>query len=517
MRIALAEDVDTLDPARANPRNMMSSMVHKAVYQTLVTFPPDSYDQVVPWLASHWEIREDGLTYRFFLREGGKFSNGDPVSVDDVVFSFNRLMEVGPPSVLTETIGAVEKVDGSTVDLILTRQDPAILSKLATGAFSVINQSQLEENDEDWLDENSAGSGPYMIEEWIPGIQVILKRNSFSNEPVLNNAQRVTIQHTPDRHTQALMLETGDIDIAMDLPPNQAERLRNEFRKVWVHDALGARLVFLTANYNVANAGPATDRRVQLAIRHALDYETIRNVFIRDYHLWSPMTVTPASIIPVQFPGALEPDEGVKYDPEAARQLLDEAGYDGEKITLSYDGNSDSFRNLAVVVQGNLQEVGFDIELIAVDRAVPEPFYTFEADLGLFETGPSYLDALAYLKLLPGGSIGDFVGWPDGELAELREKALQEVNPDTRIEILAEIQRQTNQRGPYAIIAQPGVQVGLNANIGGFAYNPLWGADISTLSFDFCASCAIRCSNDCAHWKCRWCSTFCDGVNSCSQ
>jgi peptide/nickel transport system substrate-binding protein len=95
--IAISEDSTTLDPARAY--ESLPTIVHKAVYQTLLTFPPDAMDQVIPVLAKSWEMSPDGAVYTFELDENARFSNGDPVKASDVVFSFNRLKNVkGAPA-----------------------------------------------------------------------------------------------------------------------------------------------------------------------------------------------------------------------------------------------------------------------------------------------------------------------------------------------------------------------------------------------------------------------------------
>ncbi len=180
--IAIAEDTASLDPARSF--ETLPSIIHKATYQTLVTFPPDSVEKVIPDLATSWEISDDGTVYTFTLDPDAVFSNGDPVTASDVVFSFNRLKNItGNPSFLAETIASVEAPDEGTVVLTLTQPDPAILAKLVFGAFSVLNQAQVEAQGgsaaadaatsdaaEEWLNQNSAGSGPYVLESWEPGV-----------------------------------------------------------------------------------------------------------------------------------------------------------------------------------------------------------------------------------------------------------------------------------------------------------------------------------------------------------
>src|SRR5690606_3982083 len=158
----------------------LPSIIHKATYQTLVTFPPDSVESVIPNLAKSWEISEDGLTYTFTLDENATFANGSAVTAEDVVFSFNRMKNLtGNPSFLAGGIASVEAPDASTVVLTLSAPDPSILAKLVFGAFSVVSKADVTANGgtdgadaatadtaETWLNNNSAGSGPYVLESW---------------------------------------------------------------------------------------------------------------------------------------------------------------------------------------------------------------------------------------------------------------------------------------------------------------------------------------------------------------
>ena len=108
--MAIAEDTASLDPARAF--ETLPTIIHKATYDTLVSFPPGSVDQVIPSLAESWEISDDGTVYTFTLVDGATFSDGSPVTAEDVVFSFNRLKNVtGNPSFLAETVASVEAPD----------------------------------------------------------------------------------------------------------------------------------------------------------------------------------------------------------------------------------------------------------------------------------------------------------------------------------------------------------------------------------------------------------------------
>ena len=141
LRIATAGDLGLLDPAFADPRNEATSTVLRAVYQTLVTYDPDEFVEIAPGLAETWEFNDDYTELTFHLRQDAYFADGDKVTADDVVFSFERLKSIGgPPAFLAETIESIEKVDDSTVTLKLTQPDPGISGQIGHRGFQHYQQ-----------------------------------------------------------------------------------------------------------------------------------------------------------------------------------------------------------------------------------------------------------------------------------------------------------------------------------------------------------------------------------------
>jgi peptide/nickel transport system substrate-binding protein len=230
--IGHAETTDAYDPAHAF--SPTSGIVNQAAYDTLVTFPDGDASEILPRLATSWTISEDGLTYTFTLNSAAVFSDGSPVEAEDVVFSFNRLKNVkAQPSFLTDPIASVSAVDSQTVTVTLTAPRPSFLSELANTAFAVSNAEVVKANGGtdsadaagsdtalEYLNQTSAGSGPYMLESWAPQEQTVLVRNPnyWGEQPYFD---RVVIANIPEAATQKVALESGEIDLATDLSPDQ--------------------------------------------------------------------------------------------------------------------------------------------------------------------------------------------------------------------------------------------------------------------------------------------------------
>lgn len=492
--IAIAEDTVSYDPQRAF--ETLPTIIHKATYQTLVTFPDDSVETVIPDLAESWEISEDGTVYTFTLMDGPTFSNGDPVTASDVAFSFNRLKNLaGNPSFLAETIASVEAPDDKTVVLTLTQPDPAILAKLVFDAFSVVNQSEVEaqggtagedaataDTAEEWLNSNSAGSGPYVLESWEPTVETVLVRNeNYWGEPPA--IDRVIFRNIAEAATQKIQLEAGDIDIAMDLTADQLPSLEG-VENVTIYEDLSDTLIFLKGNQDPEVGGPMADPLVQKAVRYALDYEGIRA-------LAGGESVSPASMLPVGFLGAYEANSGITRDLEQTQALLAEAGYpDGVDIELAYPDFTFvgvNFGTFAQKVQADLTEAGFNVSLAPAEVGVALEAYRQGLEpFGLWLWLPDYRDSLDYVEFLPEGVVGLRTNWTnenaDETILELRDALKVETDDAVRAEMFGEMQDYLMEQGPYAPILQPGMQIGLNSELEGFVYNPQWRVDVSLLS-----------------------------------
>src|SRR5260221_12361243 len=239
--IGIAENTTSLDPARGfEPEG---GIIEKAAYDTLVTFPPDNVTMIIPKLATKWVISSDGLTYTFTLKDGIVFSTGNPMTADDVVFSWNRLIGVkGTPAFLASTIASVKASNSTTVVLTLNAPDPAILAKLVYPAFAVTDSKTIianggttDANDkvESWLKNNSIGTGPYILTKWDKNNQTVLVKNPKYNGPAPAFDQ-VILKDIPEAASQKQSLVAGDIDLAYDMTPDQSASVKSNIdRKLY--------------------------------------------------------------------------------------------------------------------------------------------------------------------------------------------------------------------------------------------------------------------------------------------
>jgi len=488
-----AEDTTSLDPARGF--ELKTGIVLKAAYDTLVTFPADNTAKIIPNLATKWDISADGLTYTFTLRDGVVFSSGNAMTADDVVFSFNRTKNVkGNPSFLADTIASVTASDKKTVVMKLSAPDPAIMAKLVFSAFAVtdsvtikaqggVDAAGADKSDkaEKWLNQNSAGTGPFILTKWDQHSEIVLVKNPkyWGKAPAFD---QVILKDIPQAATQKGALEAGDIDITLDLTADQSASIKGN-KDLALYEGVSPYVFFMLMNQDKAIGGPLSDPKVQKAVRLAIDYQGILK-------LAGGSAVTPPSVIPVGFAGALGTDKALKRDVEGAKKLLADAGVKDVTVELEYPDFTFSGINvgtLAQKVQADLKDVGITVKLKPGEIQVALANYRDgKESFGLWFWGPDYTDALDYVEFLPEGIVGKRAKWTsanaDSDIKDWRDKVKVEVDAAKRADIFAKIQTYLQEKGPFAPLVQPGVQIGYRANLKGFAYNIQWYIDPALFS-----------------------------------
>jgi peptide/nickel transport system substrate-binding protein len=489
----IAENTDSLDPQRGY--TPQEGTINHATYETLVTWPTNDNSEILPMLAESWTISEDGLTYTFTLRSGVTFHDGSPLLASDVVFSFLRLKHIGSnPSFLAANIATIEAPDESTVVLTLATVDPIFMSKLASAPFSIVSEAIVTANGgsaaedaatadtaETFLNDTSAGTGPYILESWEQGVSTVIVRNEnyWGEAPFFD---RIIFQNIPEAASQAAALQVGDIDIAADITADQAGSLTAS-GDIVVEQVPTPSIMFLLFNQDESLGGPMSNPTVQNAVRYAVDYESI-------LALTGGAGVQPPSIIPVGFAGALPSDEVLSRDLDMARSLLTEAGYaDGFTTDLSYPEytlQGVAIGDVAQVIQANLAEVGITVNLAPGEiGAELERYRGGQEGFGLWWWSPDFIDALSNLEFLPNRVVGNRVNWNDenssADIQALRDQAFVEVDAAVRVDLIQQIQRYMQQNGPFAPLVQVGRQIGLRADITGFSFNPQWDIDVVLL------------------------------------
>jgi len=351
----------SLDPHAVTAVNDFRILVN--IYDGLVRFA-DGTLEVEASLAEEWEISEDGLTYTFQLLEGVEFHDGTPFNAEAVVFNFERMLdEEHPlhdtgPFPLSFFFSAVEEVaalDDYTVEFTLNEPFAPFMSNLAYPTGLIVSPTAVEEHGEDF-GRNPAGTGAYRFQEWVGNQRVVVTRNEdyWGGAP---QPEAVVFRPITDANTRVAEMLSGGLDIMVEVPPDAIADFRDapDFQ---VQEQAGPHVWFLILNMR---EGPFTDQRIRQAANYAINKESLVTDVLQGTAEVAASPIAPA------FAWAYNDDlEPYPHDPERARELLDEAGYDGEEITFYVtEGGSGMLDPVAMgtAIQADLAEVGMNVSI----------------------------------------------------------------------------------------------------------------------------------------------------------
>ncbi|MDR1961781.1 MAG: ABC transporter substrate-binding protein, partial [Gracilibacteraceae bacterium] len=463
--IAVDPDYESFDPAITYEAYGM--LILHPCYDNLLEFV-GSLENLQPSAAENFETSDDGLTYTFTLRPDVKFASGNPLTSADVKWSIERAIHIGGNAAfMAEGIAGVDTPDDATVVFRLKETDPSFPVKLTYNFFSILDSKTAQEhgatNAEDaattdtaktWLDSNSAGSGPYMIDSYTPKVEVVLVRNPnyWGEAPYYD---KITVSTVADANAQAMMLQQGDIDIAFNLGSEQISPLAGK-EGLTIMDRQTLTASFLLMNRNEEVGGPVANPQVQKAIRLALDYPGIQSIAGVD-------TATPLAPFPLGLLGSLPPLDPAGYPQiDAAKALMAEAGYaDGFAVDFYVPTTNIigvDFLTMAQKIQNDLAAIGITTTLVPEDIMISlETYRNGQQPLGLWYWNPDYPDNNSQLAFLPDNTVGLRAGWTaemSPELARLAEQVAAETDDEARVELFGQIQEAMHEDSPFAMLLQ---------------------------------------------------------------
>ena len=451
------------DPSTAPPQITPFGMLY-AIHDALVR--PYPGQKMGPSLAESWQESEDGLTYEFKLRPGLKFHNGDPVTTDDVKFSFERYKGAGA-TILHDHVGEVDVVDPQVLRFHLKAPWPDFMTFYGTTASAagiVVPKKYIEQVGDDGFKKHPIGAGPYKFVSTKPGIEVVLEADPAYWRRV-PNIKTLVMRSVPEATTRALMLRTGEADIAYVLDGPDAESLRKE-PGIEIVPSKHAGIFWVEFGDQKDLKSPWHDKRVRLAANYALDRNMISEVACLS--LCPPAGV----IVPRVMEFALQV-QSLPYDPPKAKQLLAEAGYSN-----GFDAGELSpipgFPTVADAVMNYLNAAGIRVRLKQMERA------TFYADWqakklhGLFMiaagnsgNAASRVEAFIYSK----GAYA-YGGYLD--IDELFVQQAGERDAKRREELLDKIQQLTIDRAMFAPIMDLRALMGVGPRVTKHTITDVW-------------------------------------------
>lgn len=492
-------DAKTLDPGRSY--EFSASAVQQNVYDQLITYHGSNTNTPAPDLATSWTISKNARFFYFHLRHGVTFSNGDPMTSKDVVFSYRRLGYVNDnPGFLMGatavgkkvTINNVRALNKYTVEFILPTPDVSFLAALGDVNFAVLDSRVVRahggsdapnaataDHATNWLNNHSAGTGPFVLTNWVRGAsgQVVLSRNThyWAKKPAL---AEIVFQGITDATTERLEVSRGTVDIAQSVNIDGAKVLRSDPNaRLVTGNTLD--LIYMGMTLNPKIDKPLSNPKVRQAVRAALDYNGI------DIGLLSGVGTQPNSMIPVgmlgndaAFNARIKPRQNIAY----AQSLMKQAGYSkGFSVDLAYDGgvtfDGVSYDLLAPKVAHDLAAIGITIKLHPMqDTVLLAAYRAQQLPMVLYNWGVDFPDPNDYAgPFSPGGGPAKRMWYTqDTTMMKLAVAADSTANRTRRASLYHQVQQTWLAEGPWIGIVQPKGIVALHKGVTGYVYNAVY-------------------------------------------
>lgn len=482
--VAVGGDITSIDPPFSSGAPFQNEVITN-LYDYLVEFGtrPDGRGGVVGdlnsfagKLAQSWSVSPDGTKVTFKLRPAAKFASGDPVTVQDVKSSYDRIFGVKAVTAALTKMAAVEGaesirvVDPQTIEFTLSKGNPLLFGNMAQYGHGITQEKAVKAHaapDDPWatrwLKTNEAGGGPFALERWTPGSEIVLRRNEhYWAGPA--RVRQVVFKVVPEAATRTLLLRNGSVDIATGLPLQDVFALQGD-PNVQVLSFPSTIVKYLAMNMKTP---PFDQVKVRQAIAYAVPYETILKEVVKGFG---------RQLKGLAPEGMLTADPSLwRYATDVARakQLLAEAGLaSGFRATLTVRAGFPDDEQIAVWVQSALRPLGVDV---AIEK-LPLAGYTDrlrKKEMGFFvhewlsiNNDPFY----HYFWLAQPGCC-NYGNYENPQVTGLIKEFMLTTDPKARAEASRKVQQLFMEDAAWVFLYQPDVIFTLRKNVKGFVYWP---------------------------------------------
>ncbi|WP_223479104.1 ABC transporter substrate-binding protein [Oricola indica] len=468
----------SLDPSAVTAQNDFRILLN--MYDGLVRYK-DGTLEVEPALAESWTISDDGLTYTFKLREGVSFHDGSPFNAEAVKFTFERMLNEDHPyhdtgpfplAFYFSSIDTVTAIDDTTVEFKLKEPYAPFLSNLAYATGLIVSPKGVMDNGADF-GRNPSGTGAFKFAEWEANSKVVVTRN----EDYWDGAaplQAVIYRPITDTNTRIAEMLSGGIDVMPEVPPDSLQQFRSDANYT-VYEQVGPHVWFLILN---AKEGPFANKAVRQAANYAINKTALVDNILQGTAAVANGPTPPA--FNWAYNESLEP---YPYDPEKAKALLEEAGYDGEPVTFYVtEGGSGMLDPIAMgtAIQADLEAVGMDVNIETYEwntfLGKVNPGLEGKADMAEMAWMTNDPDTLPFLALRSeafpdkGGFNSGYYSNP--EVDELLNKARQATDQGERAELYKKMQEIVQEDAPWVFVANWKQNAVTKASVENFKLQP---------------------------------------------
>lgn len=429
LRIAMSGLPPQLDPQ--TDTFIVMVRVYSMIFDTLIQRDWANGGELIPGLATSWEQIDDN-TVEFKLRPDVTWQDGSPFTANDVKFTFDRTIDGDARLAANGRYGltAVEVVDDLTVRLITDGPSGTLLVLLSDPGSEIVPAAYFEEVGYEAFQQMPIGTGPYRVTEFVPDTRIMFEANEnyWGGAPA---AATVEVVGIPEVSTRVAALLNGEIDMAMDLPPDQVGTVEAG------GDFVISSVSPLNTNiFAIVGANPPLDKKeIRQAMNLSIDRQAIVEQLLGGFGVWPSglqSTLDPLYIEQPQLP----------YDPDRARELLAEAGYAGEEIRLAYDSPNyyplEEEWTQAIVAGWN--DIGLNVTMTPIELSQRESI-TREDDWHLYTTSAGAVADIALAQVFGTDTAEYQILHTPGQFDELNAivaEAQGTVDEDARRELIGQ-------------------------------------------------------------------------------
>lgn len=458
LRFGMTEDPISLDPVIPSDNASIHTIL--LIFDQLVRAGVTG-ETIEPGLAESWTISDDGLEYTFKLR-AAKFSTGDPVTAEDVVFSLKRA--AGKESrwaSFYKPIKGVTALDTQTVKIVLKEPFTPIMSNLAMWSASIVPKKVVEKDPKGFATK-PVGSGPFSVKEWRRGEKIVMVKNPYywqQGKPYLDGVEFFI---EPEDNTRILKLRSGELDVAANAPFNLIQSLeKDKDVNVVVNDVLRSDFVLLNTTKK-----PFDNVKVRQALNMAVDREQIIKGI-----LFGRGKIAKSSLPIMKYYN--HDIETYKFDLEKAKSLLADAGHpDGFEAELLVISGQPVASQTAVVMQSSFQKLGVKIKISMLEGGT----HWDTTKSGNYEMALSYCTSdtidpdqiIGFTMLTPGRADSYHTRFKNEKINELFVKGRTTLDGPAREKIYKEILSLHYQDAPFIFLYHIPSVYGVRSNIKNF-------------------------------------------------
>ena len=461
--VGITQDLDSLDPhncAYAGTREVLFNVFEGLVKAT-------SSGDLVPAVASEYDISGDGCVYSFKLRDGIKFHDGKNVTVEDVKYSIERYAEVKKEDTAWANLKEVTTEGDKDIKVTLNNADTEFLSELTLAI--------LEKDKDAEVKKNPNGTGPFKVKEYKPGEKIVVEKNKdYWNSPY-PYLDEVTFKIETEADAAFMQLQSGAIDIYQYLTTDQAKTIENDF------DILHGSVNYVQGLFLNNDYEPFKNEDVRKALCYAVDREQINEFLFDGYSHVIGTNMIPAF---TKYYNE-ETEKTYSVDVEKAKELLKKAGYEkGFDLTITVPNNYEPHQGAAEIIVENLKEIGINAKINLVE------FTTWYNDAYIGKKYQATVVAVdgtltprSWFSKNISTAENNFTNYKNEEFDKLYEKAVASTDDAEKVETYKEMQKILSDTAASVYLEDPANIVAINKKLGGYEFYPIAAQDMSVVYF----------------------------------